>query len=262
MEYKDIEGVPDFEVREYEKKQSKYCICIPIINERPRIEEQLRKMQELKIYEYADIIICDGNSNDGILEGSILKDLNVNTLIIKKGYGYQSAQFRTGLYWGLKRGYKGIIVVDGNNKDSMENIVDFISKLDNGYDFIQGSRFIKGGKAINTPLYRYLGIRLMHVPITSIAAGKKYTDTTNGYRAYSKKYLEHSEVKIFRDIFINYELSSYLSIKADKLKLKTCEIPVIRKYPKKGKMPTKISMFKGNWNLLVTLIKNVTTGFE
>ena len=257
MFYQDIKGVPNFECEEYEEKKNKYCVCIPIINEGDRIKKELEKAKISNIDKIADIIICDAGSTDGSTEKEVLKPLGVNSILIKKGPGKQGAQLRMGIWWALKRGYEGIITIDGNNKDSIEDVPKFIEKLDEGYDFIQGSRFIKGGQAINTPLIRHISVRLIHAPIISITAKKWYTDTTNAYRGYSKKYLEHPQVQPLRDIFMTYELLAYLSVKADQLKLKTCEIPVKREYPKKGKTPTNISFFKGNSDLLKILFRNL-----
>ena len=97
-----------------------------------------------------------------------------------------------GIYWALKRGYKGIITIDGNYKDSIEDVPRFIQKLEEGYDFVQGSRFVKGGRAVNTPFSRLLAVRLLHAPVISVTAGQKFTDTTNAYRAYSARYLRTS----------------------------------------------------------------------
>ena len=69
--------------------------------------------------------------------------------------------------------------------------------------------------------------------------------------------MTHEKVKPLRDIFMTYELLAYLSVKADQLKLKTCEIPVTRAYPKTGKTRTKISFFKGNSELLKILFLNL-----
>ena len=178
------------------------------------------------------------------MEQSLLKELEVNTLLVKNDIGKQGAQLRMGIYYALERGYKGIITIDGNDKDSIEDIPRFIEKLKEGYDFIQGSRFIKGGRAINTPLIRYLSVRLIHAPIISITAKHHYTDTTNAFRAYSANYLKDKRVQPLRDIFITYELLAYLSTRATQLKYNVCEIPVIREYPRKEKTPTKISFLK------------------
>ena len=257
MKTKKINGVPDFTVKEYKKKQNKYCLLIPILNEGERIKNELQRAQKKNIGSIVDIIICDGKSSDGSTDDKILKSYDVNTLLTKTGDGRQGAQLRMGIYYALQKGYEGIITIDGNNKDSIEDVPKFIKKLEEGYDFVQGSRFIKGGEAINTPIIRYLSVRFIHAPIISITAHKWYTDTTNNLRAYSKEYLENENVQPLRDIFVTYELLAYLSVKADQLKMKTCEIPVKREYPKNAKTPTKISPIKGNSDLMRILFQNL-----
>lgn len=255
MLIKNIEGVPDFEVREFLPKKTKYCLCIPIINEGNRIKSELEKALLHKINNIIDIIICDGGSIDGSTNKKLLESLGVNTLLIKKGAGKQGAQLRMGFWWALKRGYKGIISIDGNNKDSIESVPLFIKKLDDGFDFIQGSRYIKDGKGVNTPFIRHFSVKLIHAPVISLTAKHWFTDTTSAFRGHSKKYLEHTDVQPFRDIFSTYELLAYLSVRASQLGLKVCEVPVTRTYPNNEKTPTKIN-FKGMLNLIRILIKN------
>lgn len=242
--------VPHYQTFEFEPKKTKYCLCIPIINEGDRIINQLEKILNNGIDRLIDIIICDGGSTDGSTEHANLKKLGVNCLLIKKSSGKLSAQLRMGYYVALERGYEGIITIDGNGKDSIESIPLFIEALEEGYDMIQGSRYIAGGQAINTPLLRHLAVKILHVPIISYVAGFKYTDTTNGFRGYSKKYLLNPEIQPFRDIFESYELLAYLSVRAPRLGLRTKEVPVKRVYPKHGKVPTKIGFLSGNIDLL------------
>lgn len=249
-------GVPSYEYFEYEQRQKDYVVLIPVINEGERILKELYRAYRHRISQYADIVICDGGSTDGSMEENRLKKLQVNTLLIKKDTGKQGAQLRMGIHWALERGYHGIITIDGNNKDSIEDIPYFIQKLEEGYDLVQGSRFIKGGKHRNTPLIRYLSVRLLHAPIISLTAGQHFTDTTNAYRAYSVSYLKDPRTAPLRDIFMTYELLAYLSVRASQLGYRACEIPVARIYPKKGKTPTKISFLRGNSDLLKILLKN------
>ena len=247
------EGVPQFEGHEFEKKKSDYCLLIPIINEGERIAAELKRAKTAGVDALCDIIICDGDSTDGSTAHDALKAMGVNTLLIKKDTGRQGAQLRMGIWFALERGYKGVLTIDGNNKDSIESIPLFIEKLKSGYDFVQGSRYIEGGEAINTPLSRHLAVRLIHAPVISKIAGEKYTDTTNAFRGYSAAYLSHPAVQPLRDIFVTYELLAYLSVRASQLGLKSTEVPVTRAYPIKGKTPTKISPIKGNMNLLKIL---------
>lgn len=249
--------VPKFEVCSFAEKRTKYCLCIPIINEGDKILSQLELILKYKINDSLDIILCDGGSTDGSTEVKRLEKLGVNTLLVKKDTGKLSAQLRMGYFWALERGYEGIITVDGNGKDSVESSSLFIRALDEGYDMIQGSRFISGGQAINTPRLRHLAVKVLHIPIISLAAGCKYTDTTNGFRGYSRKYLLHPDVQPFRDIFNTYELLAYLSVRAPRLGLKVKEVPVTRVYPTSGKIPTKISPLKGNLDLLRILLETL-----
>lgn len=257
MIYERQSGVPKFECTEYHEKTKDYAVLIPIINEGERIIKELKRAYKANLAECADIVICDGGSTDGCTEEKKLWKLKVNTLLVKQDVGRQGAQLRMGIRWALERGYKGIITIDGNNKDSIEDVPRFIEKLEEGYDFVQGSRFVKGGRAVNTPFVRLVSVRLIHAPIISLTAGQMFTDTTNAYRAYSSRYLLDERVKPLRDIFMTYELLAYLSVRATQIGYKACEIPVTRAYPKTGKTPTKISFFKGNSELMMILFKNL-----
>lgn len=247
---------PDFEAIVMSNKKHKYCVCVFVINEGQRIQNQLRVMK--KYAKQIDIVIADGGSTDGSLEENFLREQGVRALLIKKGKGKLSAQMRMALAWSLHEGYEGVIVVDGNGKDDISAIPDFIKRLDEGYDHIQGSRFIPGGKAINTPLSREIGLHLIHAPLISLAARKRHTDTTNGFRAYSSKLLKDESIAAFRDIFQTYELHYHLAIESSRKKqYKTIETPVTRAYPKKGKTPTKISPVKGNAHVMGVLLRAV-----
>lgn len=262
MVYNKQAGVPKFECTEYQEKEKDYVVLIPIINEGDRITKELKRALKHKVADYADIVICDGGSTDGCTEEANLRKLRVNSLLVKQDEGKQGAQLRMGIWWALQRGYKGIVTIDGNNKDSIEDVPRFIEKIQEGYDLVQGSRFIKGGRANNTPLIRLISVKLIHAPIISMTARKRFTDTTNAYRAYSARYLQDERVQPLRDIFMTYELLAFLSVRATQIGMKACEIPVTRAYPKKGKTPTKISFFKGNSDLMKILLKNVRGAYN
>lgn len=249
-------GVPRFECTEYCEKTKDYVLLIPIINEGERIIRELERAAQNNVSDYADIVICDGGSTDGCTEETRLRQLGVNTLLVKRDTGKQGAQLRMGIWWALERGYKGVVTIDGNDKDSIEDVPHFIEKLKEGYGLVQGSRFVQGGKAINTPLIRTVSVRLIHAPVISLTAGQRFTDTTNAFRAYSAEYLKDARVSPLRDVFMTYELLAYLSVRASQLGYRACEIPVTRAYPKTGKTPTKISFFKGNSELMKILIRN------
>ncbi|NOQ16256.1 MAG: glycosyltransferase family 2 protein [Methyloprofundus sp.] len=261
MKYEDGKWeLPAFEAFQFLPKQHKYCVCIFVINEGVKFHKQLNNMKYL--FDQIDIVVADGGSSDGSVEHKKLQGFNVNTLLIKQSAGKLGTQMRMAYAWALKRGYEGVVVIDGNGKDSFDDIPDFISRLDAGYDHIQGSRFILGGYHENTPLLRLIGLKLLHVPLIRLASGFKYTDTTNGFRAYSARLLADPNIATFRSIFDGYELHYYLAVKAARLGFKCIEIPVTRKYPASGKVPTKISLIKGNLQVIERLLKVVQGKYD
>lgn len=256
----NLREVPRYEIHTFAPKKSKFCVCIFVINEGKKIRTQLENMKQLALN--IDIIVADGGSTDKALELDFLKSVLVRTLLIKQDQGKLSAQMRMAFDYALLEQYKGIITIDGNNKDNPGAIPSFVEALELGWDHLQGSRFIEGGQGINTPWERYLAIRLIHAPLISFAAKFYYTDTTNGFRAYSSRFLLDPLVNPFRQVFSAYELHYYLAIRACSLGYGVKELPVTRQYPKTGKTPTKISPIKGNFLIIKTLYQACTHQFD
>jgi dolichol-phosphate mannosyltransferase len=252
--------VPAFRVHSFALRVSRYAVCVFVINEGNRLRSQLARMRAYG--ESVDIIIADGGSTDGSVAPELLRAEGVNTLLVKQGPGKLSAQMRMAFSFALRRGYEGVIAIDGNDKDDPAAIPEFVRALDEGCDHAQGSRFIIGGRAIHTPWARWWAIRLIHAPLISWAAGFRYTDTTNGFRAYSRRLLLDPSVAPFRAVFARYELHYYLAIRAARLGFNVREIPVTRAYPAEGKIPTKISKVRGNLVVLHTLIKACLRQFD
>lgn len=247
--------LPEYELFVMQEPRNKYLICIPVINEGNKFLSQLKKMQEAGIDRVADIIICDGGSTDGSTDPEKLCQYNIAAVVIRKSPGHMSDQLMLGYYYALQKGYEGTITMDGNGKDGVDGIFAFAQALDDGYDLIQGSRYIQGGIAINTPKSREMAIKLIHVPIINVLSGFKYTDTTNGFRGHSIRVFKDIQVQPFRfGSFSTYSLIHYLTVRVPRLGYKVTEVPVLRQYPKIGKTPTKISPIKGNIDLMKILL--------
>ncbi|MBL0405070.1 glycosyltransferase family 2 protein [Microvirga aerilata] len=253
-------AVPNHEQIELRPRSKRYALVIPVINEGERIRNQLRAIQDLRLP--VDVVVADGGSTDGSVDTAFLRDVDVNALLIKRGSGRLSAQLRMAYAWALARGYEGIITVDGNGKDGVEAISRFITALDDGYDIIQGSRYKPGGEAVNTPFDRWIAGKFIHAPLISLGARFRFTDTTNGFRGYSAKALLDPRVAPFRDVFLNYNLLFYLSVRIPQLGYKACEVPVSRRYPRSGKTPTKIAGFRGRFAMFGELFEAVRGTFN
>jgi len=236
-------GAPRYEVVWERPREKRWAICVFVINEGEKIRKQVKAMSA-----YAgiiDIIVADGGSTDGSLDGALMADAGAKALLVKRGPGKLSAQMRMAFDYCLSEGYEGVVVIDGNGKDGLDAIPQMVELLENGFDHVQGSRFIPGGHHENTPLSRYLAVNVLHAPLISLASGFRYTDTTNGFRAYSRRLLQDPDIGVFRPCFDRYQLHYHLAIKAATLGFRVIETPVSRVYPASGKVPTKIKGFGG-----------------
>ena len=252
--------LPGFEVEVATPRRHSVALCVFVLNEGERIRAQLRAMHALSLP--VDIVIADGGSTDGALDPPMLRATGVRALLTKRGPGALSAQMRMGLAWCLREGYGGIVTIDGNGKDDTSAVPEFVAALTGGADHVQGSRYVPGGRGINTPLLRHVGVTLLHAPLISLAARTRYTDTTNGFRAYSRRFLLDPRVQPFRAVFVGYELHYYLAIRAARLGFKVRELPVTRAYPAAGPSPSKIKGWRGNLRVLRTLWRAVRGAYD
>ena len=226
---------------EFTEKKTKYCFCVVILNEGQRIRNQLARMKNNA--HLADIVIADGRSTDGSTNHDFLKENLVRTLLITDEKGLSTAT-RMAVEYAMEQGYEGIITVDGNGKDGIEALPEFIKGLDDGYDLVQGSRFMKGGVHKNTPLERHLAVKFIAPAILFLGCYYWYSDPTNAFRAISMKFLKDQRVQPLREIFIKFNLQLYFIYRAAKLGFKVKQIPVVRSYPDDGSIPTKIVSWK------------------
>lgn len=250
--------IPEHELHILAPKKHDYIVLIPVINEGERIVRQLARMSPLT--DVVDIAVVDGGSTDGSIE-QLLKLATLRAVAVKTGAGRLGAQLRVGMAWALREGYEGVILIDGNGKDNPDAIPKFVAALRGGYDHVQGSRYIAGGVAENTPALRHFGVKYIHAPLISLAARHRYTDTTNGFRAYSRRFLTDRRVRPFRNALSGYEMHYYLAIRAARTGFRVIELPVERRYPA-GAVPTKIRGVAANVRLLWTLLRACAGAFN
>jgi hypothetical protein len=250
--------VPSHETALYAPRRHAHALVIPVINEGERIRGQLQRIQAADLP--VDVIIADGGSIDGSLDPAFVAGVGVRAVLTKTGPGKLSAQLRMAYAFALREGYAGIVTIDGNGKDGVEAVRSMVDRLEAGADYVQGSRYLPGGMAENTPLERTIANRLIHAPLLSLAGRHWFTDTTNGFRAYSARFLTHPEVRPFREEFAVYSLLFYLTVRAGQLGLRVEHVPVERRYPDDGKVPTKIGGFASKLALLGETVFAATGG--
>jgi dolichol-phosphate mannosyltransferase len=193
------------------------------------------------------ILVVDDGSTDGTAEDAEKEGAGVIRLGEVLGVG---AAIRRGIEFSCEHGYEIIVVLAGNNKDDPTEIIRLVKPIvDDGNDFVQGSRYIKGGKSGNMPLYRRLSTRL-HPFIFSIFSGKRVTDSTNGFRAFRTSLFKDKRINLWQGWLNRYELEPYLYFKLIRLGYKTTEVPVTKIYPPRGEDYTKMPPVIGWWSIL------------
>ena len=156
----------------------KCLVIVPAYNEEENIVRVIENLKEnYAAYDY--VVINDGSSD------------NTASLCRKKGYelidlpvnlGLAGA-FQTGLKYAYRRGYDYAIQFDADGQHRPEFIGAMLDKIQEGYDIVIGSRFVKEKKPHSL---RMLGSNLISLA-TRLTTGRKVKDPTSGMRMFNKK---------------------------------------------------------------------------
>jgi dolichol-phosphate mannosyltransferase len=232
------------------KHSLKVLVCIFAYNEGLKLEKTLEGFSTSRNY---DVMVMDDGSVDNTSE---ILSRHPEILVLRNdcnmgvGYGMRRV-FR----YVIDNGYDVIIPYAGNSKDRPGDIPALLLAIQHGYDFVQGSRYKPGGIYGNMPFYRQLATKFIHPWIFSLVSGKRITDSTNGFRAISRRILCDDRLNLNQEWLNKYELEPYLFLKAIKLGYRVIEIPVTKIYPEKGLGKyTKMKPIWGWWSILRPLV--------
>lgn len=167
-----------------------FSILIPAHNEEGCIVETVESITQLLEKEGIDyeIIIVNDNSSDRTEE--LLQKLSSQTSKVRYINNYFPNGFGFAVRCGLEN-FQGdaVAIVMADSSDSPENIVDYYYLLQEGYDCVFGSRFIKGSKVVDYPTHKLLINRLANLFI-QIIFGLKLNDTTNAFKGYHREVIQ------------------------------------------------------------------------
>ena len=166
----------------------KAVIILPTYNEKENIIQMIRALQEqfTRILHNMNILVVDDNSPDGTAElvrAECKKAANV-FLITGQKQGLGAAYVR-GMKHAINELQAEIIMeMDSDFSHKPEDVIRLLEAIDQGADFVIGSRYVQGGKIPgNWGLMRRMNSKWGNIFARYIAGMYKVRDCTAGFRA-------------------------------------------------------------------------------
>jgi dolichol-phosphate mannosyltransferase len=182
-------------------------IIIPLRDEEEQIKTTIDLLnKELKNFKKDFIItLIDDYSRDrtwNLLEK--IKSENSKIEIFKNEYkpGYGNA-----VRFGIEKNHSDAVVFFmGDCSDSPKDIISYVEYLDQGFDCVFGSRFMKNSVVEDYPLPKLILNRIANNFIRLLFL-IKYNDVTNAFKAYRKDLLLNFKPIVSKHFNINAELA-------------------------------------------------------
>lgn len=154
-------------------------IIIPAYNEQDNIASLVKDV----VSHGYDYLVINDASKDNTKE--ILEENGFNYLDLPINLGLAGVT-RVGFMYARDNDYDCAICVDGDGQHQPSYVDVLIKEIENGNDYVVGSRFVEKKKPVSA---RMLGSRLICFMI-KLKTGKNVSDPTSGMRALGRKVLE------------------------------------------------------------------------
>ncbi len=221
-------------------------MVLPALNEVQAIAKVVRGAR--KQPDVRHVIVVDDGSTDGTQEAARRAGAQTMRHPVNRGAG---AALRNGFKRAIQLKCDTIVVMGGDDQDRAQEIPRLLSKLREGYDFVQGSRWLSRGRVVNIPLFRRV-TTMIYSALFTLLTRRWITDGTNGFRAFRVSILK--TIRLHQRWLNTYELEPYLYYQAIMQGYRVVEVPVTKRYPKSGKGYTKMKPFRDWWRILRPLV--------
>jgi len=169
-------------------------LVIPTYNERENILKLLDalKVSSSKSKHTVKYLVVDDTSPDDTAQAvkKYMKTSPNVSLIVGKKEGLGKALLR-GMKYAVEYMNSDIVMqIDADLSHDPSKLPLFLDKIDQGYDFVVGSRYIPGGSIPNNwGLHRKIFSIVANLFVRFGLGHPRVHDWTGGYRAYRKKYV-------------------------------------------------------------------------
>ena len=169
----------------------KTIIVMPVANEAETMAQVIDDIMALpyeNLYYYPVIDDYSKDDTEKIIRQKAEGNPRIKLIYYKESRGVISC-YLEGYRQALLDGADRIIEMDGGLSHDPKQIPMYMDKLDQGYDCVWGSRFIKGGGVSDLPLYRRI-LSSGGTILANLVLGTRLKDMTSGYEAFQRHVLE------------------------------------------------------------------------
>jgi len=213
-------------------------LVIPVRNEARNIAWVLEQIAD----DVDEIVLVDGDSTDATLITArrYRPDIKV---VAQEGVGKGSA-LRTGF---LAATGDIIVMMDADGSMAPQEIRHYLHFLNNGYDFVKGSRFIGGGGSLDITRFRRLGNRFL-LTVFDALYGADLTDLCYGYCAFHRRYLD-----VLALTATGFEIEAEMTVRAMQAGLRIAEVPSLEMPRRAGK--SNLHAIRDGSRVLATVVR-------
>ena len=216
-----------------------------VLNEEAQVGALLQNFNPLlEAGTIDEVLVVDDGSRDRTPE--ILRQHRCTVITHPQRQGTGDA-IRDAYRYALEKKYDILVIMAGNGKDDPAQIERLLQPILAGEaDYVQGSRFLAGGESKRLPFHRLFAMRIF-IWIFSLFFLRRYSDCTNGFRAYRTTLLRDSRLDWAQEwLGHSYEIEFYMHYKAAALGYRVKEVPVSKIYRhSRGGSYTKVRI--GDW---------------
>ncbi|WP_370149402.1 glycosyltransferase family 2 protein [Streptacidiphilus sp. EB129] len=213
-------------------------LIVPARNEAANISWVLRHVPDC----VDEVILVDGESTDATLDlaRASLPSLRV---VPQQGPGKGNA-LRTG-FLAAKGEY--IVMIDADGSMSPREIPRYVHFLENGYDFVKGSRFMGGGGSLDITALRRLGNRAL-LALVNVLYQSTLTDLCYGFVAFNRSVLDRLDLRSS-----GFEIETEMTVRALLTGLRVAEVPTLELPRRTGQ--SNLRTFYDGQRVLRTLLR-------